>query len=67
MIELLCSDRTGDRRAPWILFLLRKTVEYSSATFFREVYHLRHWLSPLIGEDVLEVACVRRYPHCLKK
>ena len=61
MIELLGANGTCDSGAPRVLLLLMYTVEYSSATFLRQLYNFcgRQW--SLVVDDVFDVLCVGRY------
>ena len=54
--EVLSANRAIDRWASWVFFLLWRLVEYSSATFLRELNNLHCRQQSLVVDDVLDVA-----------
>ena len=61
--EVFSANRTCDRWAPWIFFLLWGLIEYSCATLFCELDDLRCGQRSLVVDDVLDVVSVGWYMH----
>ena len=65
--EVLSANRTIDRWASRVFFLLWWLVEYSSATFIRKLDNLHCGQRSLVVDDVYDVAGVSLYMHYVQQ
>ena len=61
--KVLSANRTIDRWASRVFFLLGRLVEYRTTTFFRKLDNLHCGQRSLVVDDVLDVAGISWYMH----